>query len=192
MQIKEEIPSAYAPYLPHTRIPMHEGQRVVEGGRAMQVQSDIFLGWTSMEGRDFLVRQLRDHKASIEDDDLEGAGLVQYARVCGDLLSKGHARSGDPCALYGYLGSSDKFDKAMVKFGVAYAEQAEKDHQQMVRAVRNGLLPAIAIEDTELKFTLSSSTHSKTAKPKAGKKKADARGEKAKAKSTSGKGSKAT
>ena len=192
MQIKEEIPSAYAPYLPHTRIPMHEGQRVVEGGRAMQVQSDVFLGWTSIEGRDFLVRQLRDHKASIEDDDLEGAGLVQYARVCGELLSKGHARSGDPCALYGYLGSSDKFDKAMVKFGVAYADQAEKDHQELVRAVRSGLLPAIALEDTELKFTPPSSRNSKTAKSKAAKKKDDAAEEKGKAKSVSGNSSKAT
>ena len=88
MQVKEEIPSAYALYLPRTRIPMHEGQRVAEGGRAMQVQSDSFLGWTSIEGRDFLVRQLRDHNASIEDEDLEGGGLVQYARVCGEVVER--------------------------------------------------------------------------------------------------------
>ena len=192
MQIKEEIPSAYAPYLPRTRIPMHEGQRVAEGGRAMQVQSDIFLGWTSIEGRDFLVRQLRDHKASIADEDLEGGGLVQYARVCGELLSKGHARSGDPGALYGYLGSSDKFDRAMVKFGVAYADQSEKDHQELVRAVRSGRLPAISVEDTELKFTPSSPKNSKTAKPKAGKRKADAAREKVKAKFVSGSSLKAS
>ena len=57
----------------------------------MQVQSDIFLGWTSIAGRDYLVRQLRDHKAGIEDEDLAGDGLVQYAQVCGELLAKGHA-----------------------------------------------------------------------------------------------------
>ena len=150
MQVKEEIPSAYAQYLPQAHRPPHEGQREAEGQRALQVQSDIFLGWTSLEGRDFLVRQLRDHKAGIEDTDLEGAGLVQYARVCGELLSKGHARSGDPSALYGYLGNSDKFDKAMEKFGVAYADQSTHDYEQLVRAVRSGRLPAAPSEEIGL------------------------------------------
>jgi uncharacterized protein (DUF2252 family) len=153
MQIKEEIPSAYAHYLPRTIATMHEGQRVAEGARAMQVQSDIFLGWTSLEGRDFLVRQLRDHKASIEDEDLEGEGLLQYARVCGELLAKGHARSGDPCVLYGYLGNSQKFDKAMAKLGVDYADQSTRDYEQFARAVRTGKLPTTPLEGTKFKFS---------------------------------------
>ena len=95
---------------------MNQGQRTAQGQRAMQVQSDIFLGWTTIAGRDYLVRQLRDHKGAIENEDLEGNGLVQYGRVCGEMLSKGHARSGDSCAISGYLGNSDKFDKAMVDF----------------------------------------------------------------------------
>ena len=80
LQIKEEPKSAYAPYLPHSPVPAHQGQRAAEGGRAMQMQSDIFLGWTSIAGRDYVVRQLRDHKAGIEADALEGNGLVEYAR----------------------------------------------------------------------------------------------------------------
>ena len=123
---------------------MNHGQRTAQGQRAMQVQSDIFLGWTSIAGRDYLVRQLRDHKAGIENEDLEGNGLVQYARVCGELLSKGHARSGDSCAISGYLGNSDKFDKAMVKFGVAYADQSTKDYDEFTRAIRVGKVPASA------------------------------------------------
>ena len=142
IQIKEEPKSAYAPYLPHSPVAEHQGQRVAEAGRAMQMQSDIFLGWTSIGGRDYLVRQLRDHKASIEAEDLKGRGLVQYAELCGELLSKGHARSSDPCALYGYLGNSDRFDKAMASFGITYANQTTKDWQQLRRAIRAGEVSA--------------------------------------------------
>ncbi len=145
IQIKEEDASAYSPYCPETRVLMNQGQRTALGQRAMQVQSDIFLGWTSIAGRDYLVRQLRDHKAGIENEDLEGNGLVQYGRVCGELLSKGHARSGDSCAISGYLGNSDKFDKAMVEFGVAYADQSTKDYDEFTRAIRVGKVPAAPV-----------------------------------------------
>ena len=104
----------------------------------MQMQSDIFLGWTSIAGRDYVVRQLRDHKAGITGDDLKGNGLVLYARMCGALLSKGHARSGDPCAIYGYLGNSDRFDKAMASFGVSYANDTTNDWEALKRAIRDG------------------------------------------------------
>lgn len=134
IQIKEEPGSAYAPYLPNSPVAAHQGQRTAEGGRAMQMQSDVFLGWTKIAGRQYIVRQLRDHKAGIEQDDLKGAGLVQYAEMCGELLSKGHARSGDPCAIAGYLGNNDKFDAAMATFGVRYADQTSHDWETFKRA----------------------------------------------------------
>ncbi len=138
LQVKEEPPSCYARYLPDLRPAEHEGRRVVDGQRAMQAQSDILLGWTSIEGRDYLVRQLSDHKASIETEDLAGDGLIQYALVCGEVLAKGHARSGDPCALAGYLGASPKFDTAIAAFAVAYADQTASDHEKFVAAVKSG------------------------------------------------------
>ena len=73
LQIKEETASAYAPYLPDAHPAAHNGQRVAEGQRAMQMQSDPFLGWTHIGGRQYLVRQLNDHKGSIEIEDLAGA-----------------------------------------------------------------------------------------------------------------------
>jgi uncharacterized protein (DUF2252 family) len=138
IQIKEEPGSAYAPYLPHSPMAAHQGQRVAEGGRAMQMQSDIFLGWTSVAGRQYVVRQLRDHKAGIEEDDLNGKGLLEYALMCGELLSKGHARSGDACSISGYLGNNDKFDQAMAAFGISYANQTVKDWEELRRAIRAG------------------------------------------------------
>ncbi|HZP24538.1 MAG TPA: DUF2252 domain-containing protein [Terriglobales bacterium] len=144
IQIKEEPRSAYAPYLPRSPVPAHQGQRTAEGGRAMQMQSDIFLGWTSIAGRDYLVRQLKDHKAGIGPGDLKGVGLVQYAEMCGELLSKGHARSGDPCTIAGYLGNNDRFDIAMALFGATYANQTTKDWEAMKRAINHGKLNAAA------------------------------------------------
>jgi uncharacterized protein (DUF2252 family) len=134
LQIKEEPASAYAPYLTDAVPPHHNGQRVAEGQKAMQVQSDPFLGWTHIAGRDYLVRQLNDHKGSIEIEDLEGGGLEAYAEVCGELLARGHARSGDPLILSGYIGSGDGFAEALAKFGAAYANQAEKDWEELRRA----------------------------------------------------------
>ena len=142
LQVKEEPPSAYARHLSKAKSAPHQGRRVVEGQRLMQAQSDLLLGWTSFSGRDYLVRQLSDHKASIETADLEGQRLSDYATVCGEVLAKGHARSGDACALAGYCGSSDKLDKAIAHFALAYADQTAADHQKLVDAIRQGTVKA--------------------------------------------------
>ncbi|MCL2661539.1 MAG: DUF2252 domain-containing protein, partial [Acidobacteriaceae bacterium] len=135
LQIKEEVESGYAPYLKANHV-QHQGKRVVEGERAMQVQSDPFLGWTTLEGRDYLVRQLNDHKATIEVDDLKAAGLTEYAEVCGELLARGHARSGACLEIAGYLGGSARFDDAIVKFAEVYANQTEADWKALVASMK--------------------------------------------------------
>jgi uncharacterized protein (DUF2252 family) len=134
LQIKEEVQSGYAPYVKGAKHSgkYHQGRRVVEGSRAMQLQSDPFLGWTTLEGRDYLVRQLNDHKAGIEVADLR-AGLMEYSAVCGELLARGHARAGDCSMLAGYLGSSGRFDDAVVGFATAYANQTEQDWKELVQ-----------------------------------------------------------
>jgi hypothetical protein len=138
LQIKEETASAYASYLPEAEPPRHNGQRAAEGQKAMQVQSDPFLGWTHFGGRDYLVRQLNDHKGSIDLKDLAGGGLEAYAEVCGELLARGHARSGDPLILAGYIGAGDGFAEALAKFGSLYADQTEKDWQELKRSAKSG------------------------------------------------------
>jgi uncharacterized protein (DUF2252 family) len=138
LQIKEEPASGYAPYLPDADPPRHNGQRTAEGQKAMQVQSDPFLGWTHFGGRDYLVRQLNDHKGSIDLEDLTGGGLEAYAEVCGELLARGHARSGDPLILAGYIGSGDCFAEALAKFGSLYADQTEKDWNELKRSAKAG------------------------------------------------------
>jgi hypothetical protein len=111
---------------------------VVEGHLEMQLQSDPFLGWTTIEGRDYLVRQLNDHKASVNLATIKIAGLLEYASVCGELLARGHARAGDPAMLAGYIGRSTRFDDAVAKFATQYADQTERDWQALVNSRRNG------------------------------------------------------
>ena len=134
LQVKEEPNSAYAPYLGEMGAPQHQGRRVVEGQRAMQWMSDIMLGWTTIENRHYLVRQLNDHKASIEVEELKGEGLAQYAEVCGELLARSHARSGDAVALAGYMGRSERFAEAITNFAVDYADQTEADYKTFLRS----------------------------------------------------------
>ncbi len=89
-----------------------------------------------MEGRDYLVRQLNDHKASIQLESLKAAGLLQYATVCGEMLARGHARAGDSAMIAGYLGRSTRFDDAVGQFAEAYANQTELDWKQLVSSLK--------------------------------------------------------
>ncbi len=138
LQIKQEVASAWAPYLkenePARRPAKSEGARVVDGQRAMQVQSDPFLGSTRIEGRDYLVRQLNDHKGSLDLGTADAETLAHYADLCGELLARGHARSGDPDALAGYIGHGARLDKAIADFARSYADQTEHDWQELRRS----------------------------------------------------------
>ncbi len=140
LQVKEETTSAYEPYL-GTIGAKHQGQRVAEGQRAMQLQSDPFLGWTTISDRDYLVRQLNDYKGTLNLNDLKGEGLTEYAIVCGELLARGHTRSGDACVIAGYLGNGKRFGEAILEFAEAYAEQTHKDWQALLKS-KHGVKPA--------------------------------------------------
>jgi len=138
LQVKEEPPSAYALYIKDASAPSHQGERVVRGQHMLQVLSDMLLGWCSIDGRDFLVRHLNDHKSSIDPEELSGKRLVEYSRVCAELLAKGHARSGDSIMLAAYLGRSDKASRALQQFAMKYADQVEADYTAFRKALKRG------------------------------------------------------
>jgi uncharacterized protein (DUF2252 family) len=134
LQIKQEVPSAYAQYLPAEAYP-HEGQRAADGQRSIQPLSDLLLGWTSLGGHQFLVRQLNDHKGSIDLQQLKGTGLVSLAVVAGELLARGHSRSGDACMIHGYCGSGTKVHRAIRNFAIQYADLNQADYEKFLEAV---------------------------------------------------------
>ena len=116
----------------------HHGERVVVGQRLMQAASDLFLGWSNDGDRDFYVRQLRDMKGSLDTTNIRAATLIRYARLCGKTLARAHARSGEPRAIGGYLGSSAEFEEAMLRFALAYGVRCERDYAAFVAACARG------------------------------------------------------
>ena len=119
----------------------HQGQRVVEYQQALQTVSDPLLGWTSMGGRQYYVRQFRNMKGTVPLDAMDSAALIDYSGVVGQLLAKGHARTSGASMIAGYLGNSERVDDALCTFARLYADQTEADHAQLVDAVRRGRLP---------------------------------------------------
>jgi uncharacterized protein (DUF2252 family) len=147
LQMKEAEASVLEQFLGPSEFHNH-GERVVTGQRLMQASSDIFLGWLHVDAgidgqqRDFYGRQLKDWKGSAEIEQMVPQGMAQYGRLCGWTLARGHARSGDRIAIAAYLGKGASFDRAIVEFSQAYAEQNERDYQALEAAVKSGKVAA--------------------------------------------------
>jgi len=148
LQAKQAEPSVLERYLSPSEFD-HHGERVVRGQRLMQAASDIFLGWQRVTGvdgveRDFYIRQLHDWKGSADVETMVPSGAKIYARFCGETLARAHSRSGDRVAIAAYLGHTDRFDRAIAEFAVAYADQNERDYAAFADAVASGRLEAAA------------------------------------------------
>ncbi len=133
LQIKEAVASVLEPYLGPSQFSNH-GERVITGQHLMQAATDLFVGWTSADGHDFYVRQLRDGKASLDLENITAAQLIDFAQRCGSVLARAHARTGDPQAIAAYLGASDAFEEGMTRFARVYAKQVERDYAEFCRS----------------------------------------------------------
>jgi uncharacterized protein (DUF2252 family) len=147
LQLKEAEESVLEEYVGRSVYKNH-AQRVVVGQRMMQAASDIFLGWIHVKAgldgvaRDFYGRQLKDWKGSAEIDQMVPTGLAAYGRLCGWTLARAHARSGDRIAIASYLGAGNVFDRAILDFSKAYADQNVLDYEALSEAVRSGRIVA--------------------------------------------------
>ncbi len=143
LQVKEAERSVLSEFAGPSQYDNH-GQRVVIGQRFTQAASDVFLGWVRVEegidGRphDYYTRQLRDWKLSAEIQGMPPGWMRRYAGFCGWTLARAHARTGDRCAIAGYLGSSDVFDEAVADFAASYADQNERDYAELAKAAKSG------------------------------------------------------
>ncbi len=142
LQFKEAEASVYERFTRASPFAAH-GQRVVAGQRRLQAASDVLLGWgLGRFGRHAYVRQLQDQKGSAVVEVMTHDDLVTWGRLCGWALARGHARSGDPSMLAGYLGDDDAVDHAMEEFAVHYADQTERDHAAFLAAIKQGRVKA--------------------------------------------------
>ena len=98
LQFKEAVESVLEPYAGKSAYAQH-GQRVVMGQRLMQPASDLFLGWViAPTGKHFYVRQLRDAKIKPLVETFDDEMLVLYAKACGWVLARAHAKASDVSA----------------------------------------------------------------------------------------------
>jgi uncharacterized protein (DUF2252 family) len=145
LQVKQARTSLLEPYLGRSEYD-HPGQRVVTGQRLMQATNDIFLGYGQIGSEAYFIRQLYDMKGSASLENMPEPYLERYAGLCGAVLARAHARTGDAAQIAGYLGNSDRFDQALVEFAFRYAEQNDADFKDFQQAIKDGLLQAEIIE----------------------------------------------
>jgi uncharacterized protein (DUF2252 family) len=136
LQVKQAGPSVYEAHTEPSRHETH-GARVISGKRLLQSATDIFVGWGSMGGKDYYVRQFRDMKI-IPTTALIAPRLPEFATACGETLARAHARTGDPVAIAGYIGKGPAFTAAVGRFADKYADQNQRDHTQLARAIDAG------------------------------------------------------
>ncbi len=141
LQVKQAGPSVYEPHTQPSRHGSH-GERVISGKRLVQSATDIFVGWGSLHGKDYYVRQFRDMKI-IPSTDLIAPRLAEFAAACGETLARAHARTGDPVAIDGYIGKGPGFTAGIGRFARLYADQNERDHAQLASAIAAGTVESL-------------------------------------------------
>lgn len=149
LQVKQSAAAVHAPYA--TPLPedlAHDGRRVVYGQRLMQAVGDPMLGWTSINGLPFYVRQMRNLKGSFVPEKMTAPTFAAFSWSFGALLARAHARTGDAAAISGYCGSREgsgkELDTAMLSWATAYADQTELDHARLVDAIARGDVPSMS------------------------------------------------
>ena len=142
LQAKEATASVYERFLGPSNQPTH-GARVVAGQRRLQAASDVLLGSVVGErGRHWYVRQLQDQKASAVVEAMTLEDLATWGELCGWALARGHARTGEPATIAGYLGDDQAFDHAMAAFAETYADLTERDFAAFTAAISSGRIAA--------------------------------------------------
>lgn len=146
LQVKEAVKPALAPYLPGMPAPYnaHEGERVIYGQRLLQAVGDPLLGWTTINGRSFYVRQMKNLKGDIPASCMSGAPLQFFSWAYGALLARAHARTGDAAAIAGYCGGNNNtsLGDALTRWAEAYADQNDADYASFLAAIAVGRLSA--------------------------------------------------
>lgn len=139
LQVKEAVKPAAAPFIaPPPADFRHQGRRVAHGQRLLQSVGDPLLGWTSLQGRPYYVRQMRNLKGSIPTEWLTPGPLAFFSGGFSALLARAHARTGDAAVIAGYCGNARTLDEALASWAESYGDQVLRDHRALTDAVRAG------------------------------------------------------
>ena len=115
-----------------------QGVRVVDGQQILQAMSDVFLGTTRKDGRDYYVRQFHDMKGTIETEGMSASTFGEYVVACAVLLARAHSQSANASILRGYVGTCDTVHSAVAEWCYAYADKSLDDFHQLQEAAKAG------------------------------------------------------
>jgi len=115
-----------------------QGVRVVDGQQILQAMSDVFLGTTRNDGRDYYVRQFHDMKGTVETEGMSASTFSEYVAACAVLLARAHAQSANASILRGYAGTSDVLNEAVTEWCYAYADKSLDDFHRLRAAAKAG------------------------------------------------------
>ena len=115
-----------------------QGVRVIDGQRILQAMSDVFLGATRKDGRDYYVRQFHDMKGTVDTEGMSASTFREYVTACAVLLARAHSQSANASILKGYVGTNATVHDAVAEWSYAYAEKSLDDFHQLRAAATSG------------------------------------------------------
>jgi uncharacterized protein (DUF2252 family) len=115
-----------------------QGVRVVDGQLILQAMSDVFLGTTRKDGRDYYVRQFHDMKGSVDIEGMSASTFGEYVVACAVLLARAHSQSANASILRGYVGTNGTVHQAVAEWAYAYADKSLDDFHQLRAAAAAG------------------------------------------------------
>ncbi|BBZ50168.1 DUF2252 domain-containing protein [Mycobacterium heidelbergense] len=115
-----------------------QGVRVTDGQRILQAMSDVFLGTTRKDGRDYYVRQFHDMKGTVDTEGMSASTFREYVVACAVLLARAHSQSANASMLRGYVGTNDTVHDAVAEWSYAYADKSLDDFHQLRAAAAAG------------------------------------------------------
>ncbi|HWS94215.1 MAG TPA: DUF2252 domain-containing protein [Mycobacterium sp.] len=115
-----------------------QGVRVTDGQQILQAMSDVFLGTTRKDGRDYYIRQFHDMKGTIETEGMAASTFGEYVSACAVLLARAHSQSTNASILRGYVGTNATVHEAVAEWSYAYADKSLDDFHQLHAAAKAG------------------------------------------------------
>ncbi|RHW23832.1 DUF2252 domain-containing protein [Nocardioides immobilis] len=135
----------------------HDGHRTVVSQRALQVHTDQFLGWTTIDGTGFVVAELSPYEADLDWSEItEPDEMAPLLEDLGRATAKVHCASDEDSdeelvefqteeAILAVIGDQEQdFVDDLVEFAMAYAGTARRDHALFVDAFRAGEIAGLS------------------------------------------------
>lgn len=141
-EVRVPVPAYFMPYSESFWQSFgHQGKRVAVTQQAMHHKADPYLGFLTMDGRDFYVRERSPYKKRLKLEDITCADdMTRVLEVMGSLTAKMHARA-DADVNKGILPyhsekeiakamgpDADAFARYIAHWAYGYASQVERDY----------------------------------------------------------------